>query len=356
MILHGDCLEHLKSFDENSVDSLITDPPAGIGFMNKKWDKSEGFIDSMSEIFKECLRVLKPGAHGLVWAIPRTSHKTATALEQAGFEIRDVITHIFGSGFPKSLDISKAVEKAKEAERIAQSIIDQKLPNKWSGFGTALKPATEMWILIRKPISEDTIAKNVLEHGTGGLNIDASRIGTCDDRSRPPRTQNVIYGNGNGTNLTASESHIQGRFPSNLIVDESAVEELDEQSGVLKSGGGVKTIKDSKSVSWNEKATTKYSSNIALPPQGGASRFFYVAKASKSNRGEGNNHPTVKNTKLMEYLITLITPPGGIVLDPFMGSGSTGVAAKRLGFDFVGIEKEVEYFEIASKRLMGEAG
>lgn len=309
MILHGDCLEHLKSFDENSVDSLITDPPAGIGFMNKKWDKSDGFIDSMSEIFKECLRVLKPGAHGLVWAIPRTSHWTARALEQAGFEIRDCVYQIFGSGFPKSSDIYKHLQKQGLEE------------DKYKGLGTALKPAVECWWLIRKPISEDTIAKNVLEHRTGGLNIDASRIGTCDDRSRPPRTQNVIYGNGNGTNLTASESHIQGRFPSNLIVDESAVEELDEQSGKDKKGGASR------------------------------SKFFYVAKSSKKDRGEGNIHPTIKSTKLMEYLITLITPPGGTVLDPFAGSFSTGVASIRLGFNFVGIEKEKEYFDIGVQRI-----
>lgn len=336
-LLNGDCLEALKTLESNSVDSLVTDPPAGISFMGKEWDSDkggrDGWIKWMSEVMRECLRVMKPGAHGLVWAIPRTSHWTAAALEDAGFEIRDVITHLFGQGFPKSLDISKAIDKAAGAERELIGINPNARPNsqrtysldgksknfsievkpitapatdeakQWNGWGTALKPASEHWILVRKPCSEKTVAANVLEWKTGGINIDASRIST--------------------------KENTQGRFPANLVLSHSehctddqcdiecAIKALDEQSGQS------------------------------------ASRFFYCAKISTSERGAGNNHPTVKPKKLMSYLCKLITPPGGVVLDPFMGSGSTGIAASADGFGFIGIEREPDYFKIAQKRING---
>ncbi len=355
-LYRGDCLEVLKQLEEATVDSLITDPPAGISFMGKEWDTSNNFIPAMTEIFKEALRVLKPGAHGLVWALPRTSHWTATAVEQAGFEIRDVVTHLFGSGFPKSHDISKGIDKAAGAER---EVIGQKAnmitaastdeAKQWQGWGTALKPASEHWILIRKPIAEKTIAANVLKWGCGGINIDECRITVNENDSnhrKPSVGHNSIGSIFQGTGKRDCENlNMAGRFPANLVLDEEAAEMLDEQS------------------------------------EGGASRFFYVAKASKKDRNDGlegmpirqttggggltscgdkfgsikapaeNFHPTVKSTKLMEYLIKLITPPKGVVLDPFMGSGSTGVAAKRLGFEFIGIEKNHEYFEIAEKRI-----
>lgn len=366
--------------------------------MGKEWDDGDNFIPSMTEAFKECLRVMKPGAHGLVWALPRTSHWTATALENAGFEIRDVVTHIFGSGFPKSLDISKAIDKAmgitewKETTpnpafranqlehdtnwdtrpRPPKPVVETDEAKEWQGWGTALKPASEHWILVRKPLSEKTVAKNVLKHGTGGINIDASRIGMSEndrqeyiEKRKSFANTEVNHGWKNSSETLSVETYInnssQGRFPANLVLDEVAAEMLDEQSG-------------------------------------SASRFFYVAKASKKDRNEGlegmperdvceehtnkgnhinskwiidprnpnggyeaavrkpsaNHHPTVKSTKLMEYLITLVTPPNGVVLDPFMGSGSTGKAAKKLGFKFIGIEKEQEYFEIAEKRIGGE--
>lgn len=366
MLLRGDCLEQLKTLEENSIDSLVTDPPAGISFMGKEWDKGHNFIENMQVIFAECLRVLKPGAHGLVWALPRTSHWTATALEKAGFEVRDVVTHLFGSGFPKSLNLGE-------------------------GRGTALKPAAEFWILVRKPCSEKTVAANVLKHGTGGINIDASRIGMSEadreayiEKRQSFKNTEVNHGWKNSSETLSVEKYIenssQGRFPANLVLDEVAAEMLDEQSGDLGCSGRHKGSEID-----TDKKGTPFGNNSRGPipyfDKGGASRFFYVAKASKRDRNEGlegmpektskkfdggefhsastiaterknqNFHPTVKSTKLMEYLITLVTPPGGTVLDCFMGSGSTGVAAKRLGFEFIGIEKDPEYFEIAEKRI-----
>ncbi len=375
-LILNDCVRALKEMKENSIDSLVCDPPAGISFMGKNWDSDKGgrdhWVKWMSSVMQECIRVMKPGAHGLVWALPRTSHWTATALEDAGFEIRDVITHLFGSGFPKSMDISKVVDaevkygksgmkdiaratserevisrkvdgkglaypkvsanggangsfglnghslselyemrnsgvsKTKDGHNVEFAIArgEQKIEvdphmvtvpstpeaKQWEGWGTALKPAAEMWVLVRKPLSEKTVAKNVLLHGTGGINIDASRIGTTVGQTL-------------------------GRFPANLVLSSPADEELDLQAG------------DS------------------------VSRFFYCAKASKSDKGAENTHPTVKASKLMAYLIKLITPPNGLVLDPFMGSASTGVAAVKEGFDFVGIEMDPEYFNIAQKRI-----
>ena len=203
MLILGDCIEKMREMAENSIDAIVTDPPAGISFMNKKWDTHDNFIPWLTEVMRECLRVLKPGAHALVWAIPRTSHWTATAVENAGFEIRDVVTHLFGSGFPKSLDISKAIDKAAGARghdgtrfnaagdgeksnggsKFRSDHPEYVKPEaatpdakKWQGFGTALKPAAEFWILARKPLSEKTVAANVLKHGTGGLNIDGCRV------------------------------------------------------------------------------------------------------------------------------------------------------------------------------------
>ncbi len=451
MLIQGDCLEELKKLESESVDSLVTDPPAGISFMGKTWDSSLDFIPSMTQIYMECLRVLKPGGHGLVWAIPRTSHWTATALEDAGFEIRDVITHIFGSGFPKSHDISKAINKAAGAEREVVSTI-KKTPSansenmqegwkrpwaenhpktmditalsiteakQWSGWGTALKPASEHWILIRKQCSEKTVAQNVLKHGCGGLNIDASRIiGTEQRINKGVPSYQGTTGTFSGQNEVPmrSDKVASGRFPSNLILshNESCVEdgvkkvkaikggnstnvgnkvygkyeaeldskpcgfgdsdgtetvaawectegcpvaELDRQSGFSSEKSRIITCQQNDSIGTFK---TKIRQTIAHGDSGGASRFFYCAKASKSDKNNGledlepqklNHHPTVKSTKLMQYLIRLITPPGGTVLDPFMGSGSTGVAAKELQFKFIGIEKEKEYFDIALKRI-----
>lgn len=355
-LLNGDCLEVLKTLESNSVDSLVTDPPAGISFMGKEWDSDkggrEGWIKWMSEVMRECLRVMKPGAHGLVWAIPRTSHWTATALEDAGFEIRDVITHIFGRGFPKSLNIEKAGAGKQ-----------------WEGWGTALKPASEHWIMIRKPIEEKNVASNVIKFGTGGINIDASRIETKNRRS-PMGADGVVHrttGNSYGEHKKSSFNLNQGRFPANLVLSHSehcaddqcdiecAIKALDEQSGTLKSGNldPHHKINASNNKSMSGANQTRSPRQSFGGDSGGASRFFYCAKISTSERGAGNNHPTVKPKKLMSYLCKLITPHGGVVLDPFMGSGSTGIAASADGFGFIGIEREPDYFKIAQKRING---
>jgi DNA modification methylase len=393
MIFHGDCLEKMKDLESDSIDSLVTDPPAGISFMGKAWDGDKGgrdqWVSWMTEVMQECLRVLKPGAHGLVWALPRTSHWTAIALENAGFEVRDVVTHLFGTGFPKSLDISKAIDKAAGAERevigkkpysnqdtrgnpisktggwgtgLGQDKerlqLDVTAPatdaaKKWQGYGTALKPASEHWILIRKPLSEKTVAANVLKHGTGGINIDGCRIGT-EVRYNGPASTNTVQTmgrpehSGSGWNKDYQCSNVTGRFPANLVLDEHAAELLDGQSGVLKSGD-LKPYKNTENVDF--KSGLKFETANRQGDSGGASRFFYVAKASKSDKGADNTHPTVKSTKLMEYLIKLITPTGGTVLDPFAGSGSTLVSAKNLGFNFIGVEQNKEYFDIIESRI-----
>lgn len=441
-LINADCLEHLKTMDTNSCDSLVTDPPAGIGFMGKDWDSSSSgrtaWTSWLMSIFQECLRVLKPGAHGLVWALPRTSHWTAIALEDAGFEIRDIVVNLFGQGFPKSTNLEKHIDKKKlMCDYDSQGTLRNASQNglrccecgkvkreKVKGFGTALKPAHESWILVRKPISEKTIAGNVLKHGTGGLNIDGCRIGTSrEDITGMLRVKGTnIKGNnyiGGKGEYTPPPPSTLGRFPANLILSHHAECELvgtkkvkaaggninapetssrfkntHQKSGVQPNwkahgnGDGTETVQDwqchedcavkgldehslengmhsagkkrsaGKCNQTNDDGSmfgigNHKGNGMRFGDFGGASRFFYVAKASKSDRGAENNHPTVKSTKLMEYLIKLITPPNGIVLDPFMGSGSTGVSAKRLGFDFIGIEKEKEYFDIALKRIDG---
>lgn len=436
----GDSAEVLKSIESDSIDALVTDPPAGISFMGKEWDhhdtaglmtkfqeehKAGGFtgatgkahshgtqgtldrygsikardlfVAGLTPIFRECYRAMKPGAHGLVWALPRTSHWTATALEDAGFEIRDVVMHLFGTGFPKSLDVSKAIDKMKGAEReptgevktrhgggarsdkVRQLDPDAKetpitLPGspeaaKFEGWGTALKPAAEHWILVRKPL-ESTVAENVLRFGTGALNIDASRISTSDNLNggaysggvRPTSMsgctgeaggKSSVFEAGGGRLPKGSFKPPPGRFPSHLILDEEAAAALDEQSGDLgKSAGGRIGKKVNGKAGLIGGLAGKFTKgDPGFGDRGGASRFFYVAKAPKADKGHDNHHPTVKNTKLMEYLIRMITPPGGVVLDCFMGSGSTGVAAQALGFDFVGIEREPSYMAIAMERL-----
>ncbi len=386
-VYFGDCLASLRQMAADSIDSLVTDPPAGISFMGKHWDGDLGGRDSwinwMTNVMHECLRVLKPGAQGLVWALPRTSHWTATALEDAGFEIRDVVTHLFGTGFPKSLDISKAIDKAageereitgpkstyrkpqepngwdctKRAEFETAPATATATAKQWQGWGTALKPASEHWILIRKPLSEKTVAANVLKWGVGGINVDGCRVAAADqdklaknwDRSAPAGFGNGLLEGGLQTGGFQQNKKI-GRFPANLVLDEDAAAMLDEQSGVGVSPTGKSKRKGGQPIAMSGAHASRIESN-GFGDKGGASRFFYVAKASKSERGADNNHPTVKSLALMSYLIRLVTPPGGIVLDPFMGSGSTGVAAKAERMRFVGIEQEHEYFKIAQKRL-----
>ena len=363
-LLLGDCLDKLKELDDNSVDSIVTDPPYGLSFMGKKWD----YDVPSTEIWEECIRVLKPGGHLLSFAGSRTYHRMAVRIEDAGFEIRDQIMWIYGSGFPKSLNVGKSLESKlvngssrysgnkmetdndvdipgsqwqEAADRTmadgegawsGKSVkVGNPIAKEWEGWGTALKPAHEPIVMARKPI-RGTVADNVLEWGTGGINIDGCRVEFVSDADRAESTgknQHADFGSTMGTNeiygdysmLAPQNYNPPGRFPANIIFDEEAGKLLDEQSG-----GDV----------------------------GGASRFFYCPKASKSDRGENNIHPTVKPTELMGYLIRLVTPKGGIVLDPFMGSGSTGKGAVREGMDFVGIERESEYFDISEARIQNE--
>jgi len=338
MIVRGDCLHRLKEFPDNSVDSIVTDPPYGLRFMGKKWDYDVPSVDCWREVF----RVLKPGGHLLSFGGTRTYHRMVVAIEDAGFEVRDQIQWLYGSGFPKSHNIEKAIEDKR-----------------FEGWGTALKPANEPIVLARKPLSDKTVAENVLKWGTGGLNIDEGRIPSENNEhfrsfvKKPENSQRQTYDGARPNNDFEPTNSLQGRFPANVLLDEVAAEMLDEQSGHLHGAGNKKDVDGGfdNGMFGNGIKRPKRIDGFVDMKGGGASRFFYVAKASKRERGEGNVHPTVKPIKLMEYLINLITPPGGIVLDPFMGSGSTGVAAKRLGFKFIGIELNDEYAEIAEKRI-----
>lgn len=418
IIVRGDCLERLRDLEPNSVDSIVTDPPYGLSFMGKKWDYD---VPSVA-IWREVFRVLKPGGHLLSFGGTRTYHRLASAIEDAGFEIRDQIQWLYGSGFPKSLDVSKAMDKAAGAERevVGQITKTQSfgletnncfgddidrggvmkltapstpLAKQWQGWGTALKPANEPICLARKPL-EGTVASNVEKWGCGALNIDASRIATEDNLNGGAYSSGEVTGlyELGHERLHGQYTQPQGRWPANLILDEEAAAMLDEQSGTRRSAG------DYPSQSQGTGQGTTY---LPVKPQGplysdsgAASRFFYCAKASKSERNAGlegmperkfeavigstnnqlkrmqdgeitgerhnapqaNHHPTVKPLKLMEYLIRLITPPNGTVLDPFAGSGSTLVAAKRLGFKFIGIELSDEYAEIAERRVANVLG
>ena len=439
MIYCGDCLEVMRKLEDNSIDSIVTDPPAGISFMGKVWDKDKGgrdkWIEWMQEIATECLRVIKPGGHCFVWTIPRTSHWTATAWENAGFAIKDIVAHVFGSGFPKSLDIGKKADQilGNEREVVGEKIrgnvqkakqngvtfakadanknnkdifgygteILTKGTSEWEGWGTALKPAREDWILMRKPIEKGlNIAKNVLKWRTGGINIDECRV-DCDwvkergetwlnsgtnkqgYRSRPAQTPESHF------NTCADRVSNLGRFPANLITDGSEeVRECfpDTKSGNLNSGHKRGDGTGNSFMGGGGVVEGNYGGD-----SGNASRFFksikYCAKASKSERNAGcegleekdvfqkntskwitdprhpnggyehnpvkqqNSHPTVKPIPLMRYLCRLITPKGGTVLDPFMGSGSTGCACVLEGFDFIGIEMADEYITIAQARI-----
>jgi site-specific DNA-methyltransferase (adenine-specific) len=322
----------------DSVDSIVTDPPYELGFMGKKWDSSGIAYDQT--LWAECLRVLKPGGHLIAFGGTRTYHRMTCAIEDAGFEIRDCIQWIYGSGFPKS----------------------HNLDGDWHGFGTALKPANEPAVLARKPLS-GTVADNVLTWGCGALNIDGCRIATDDNLNGGSygNTTREVDQYFNGKKPGGAGQFVQplGRWPANVILDEEAAQMLDAQSG-----HSVSSRRIGKRIGKNAGTYGAYigQDNVSMghSDSGGASRFFYVAKASKAEReaginappGErGNIHATVKPITLMRYLIRLVTPPGGTVLDPFMGSGSTGCAAMLEAMQFIGIELSAEYIEIARRRI-----
>lgn len=389
-------MEVLRALDADSVDSIVTDPPYGLGFMGKEWD----FLPPGQEWAEECLRVLKPGGHMLAFGGSRTWHRLAVAVEDAGFEIRDSIAWLYGSGFPKSLDVSKAIDKAAGAARevigqtsagssslqrvsrieqgyrdtltaVTPGSLDITAPateaaQQWQGWGTALKPAFEPIVVGRKPI-KGTVAANVLEHGTGALNIDGCRIEmsdadreVVDKRSGSDDGERGIYQNGVGKRAVGERfsSAPGGRWPTNVVLDESQAAGLDAQSGVLTSGGSPTRRGPDKSrkVYGNFKGQEEYTPARGAD-SGGASRFFpvfkYQAKAPTKERPkvDGVAHPTVKPLELMRWLVKLVTPPGGTVLEPFAGSGTTVEAALLEGFKCFAIEREPDYLPLILQRI-----
>lgn len=400
----GDNILSLRKLPENSIDSVVTDPPYGLSFMNKKWDYEVPSV----EFWKEVYRVLKPGGHILSFGGTRTYHRMVINIEDAGFEIRDQMQWLYGSGFPKSMNIGKAYDKKngnerevigeKNADNFNNPILKEqgsmmgspgnrtqtniditKGTSQYEGLGTGLKPANEPICLARKPISEKTILDNVIKWGTGGLNIDDSRVGIegATKRSHQADYDRSINFWRKGHSIIELN---EGRFPSNLILDEEAGELLDGQSGISKSsifpGKGGRGFGAEKNSYKNHKdGGSLVFKDSGYTDKGGASRFFYCPKVSKQERNLGldlfearevtrqglngehknpthnNNHPTIKPINLMTYLIKLINPNNGIVLDPFMGSGSTGIASQLLGFKFCGMEMQEDYFKIAEERI-----
>lgn len=399
-LFNDDCLKILKDIENNSVDSIISDPPAGIEFCGNKWDDDKGGRDNwiawLEEIMIEALRVIKPGGHILIWSLPKTGHWTATAIENAGFGIVDKIHHAFGSGMPKSLNISKQIDKFNSEDA-----------KEWEGWGTGLKPSIEEWILARKPIDEKNIALNVLRYGTGAINIDASRIDYASAYDAKHQSD-IARGQDNATNgkffggkgkSVASTHNPTGRFPANFVMshsfdcikdedgnwdcaDDCPVRMLEEQSGICKSGK-MKAGTPRKNKSGFTGDMSESTLNETYGDEGTAARFFnvfeiseddfmpffYCAKPSTKEKNAGlkvsrfksetgeveegkNPHVTVKSLMLMRYLCRLITPPNGTVLDMFMGSGSTGAAAMQCGFKFIGIDMEELYCDTAKKRIL----
>jgi len=399
----GECLEVMKGMEDNSIDSIVTDPPYGLKFMGKTWDYDVPSV----EIWKECLRVLKPGGFLLSFAGTRTYHRMVVNIEDAGFQVRDMIAWIYGSGFPKSLNVGKVIDKkfGKKGEIVGYSkgvavdpkdnkfgginrgsvgvkqvscdvpILSSATPEakQWEGWGTALKPACEPICVARKPL-EGTVAENVLKYGVGGMNIDGCRVGTADKLRELNGPYTFSAGIGHPPKTNGFRDAGLGRWPANLIHDGS-----EEVEGLFpySTTGAVSKETNNHGKFYGGGYTPKRTSD-----SGSASRFFYCAKANKTDRDEGceelenkqfqtnqpygkgadaraesnqhgnkNNHPTVKPTALMRYLCKLVTPPNGIILDPFFGSGSTGKAAKLEHFNYIGIEREADYCEIARRRI-----
>lgn len=420
-VVCSDCLEHMRTMPDNSVDAIVTDPPYGLSFMNKEWDSfgtdtrqvgdehfwvpdnpygrsnvrygwnqnkaklrdsMEMFQFAMTPIFEEALRVAKPGAHLLCFGGTRTFHRMACAIEDAGWEIRDCIMWVYGSGFPKSMDVGKAIDKhlGKKREKVPNPLACKQTAKSgtssygdfngaaeitpepasasaaaWDGWGTCLKPAWEPIIVARKPL-DGTVAHNVLTWGVGALNIDACRVAIeqgDDVFAKNPHTRSKGKDSGIYGKYDAAESDwsgAKGRFPANLVHDGSQmVLDLFPDTGRSSGGGGVKA--PGKNGIYGSYSGHEYPQQLGIGDSGSAARFFYCAKASKKDRGDGNNHPTVKPTELMKWLVKLVTPEGGVVLDPFAGSGTTLVACKMLGRDCIGIEREPEYVEIVKRRL-----
>ena len=446
-IHHGDCIETMNAMPPESVDAIVTDPPYGLGFMGKKWDS----LPPSLEWAEACYRVLKPGGHIAAFGGTRTWHRLAVAIEDAGFEMRDSLAWLYGSGFPKSHDVGKAIDKLAGAEREVigskitgnakqptsrtgefadgkhggQQVVDITAPAtpgavQWDGWGTALKPAFEPIVLARKPLAEKTVARNVLAHGTGAINIDGCRIATDDNLNGGGYSDTTTTGtflldgagsvdelralaaagektpNGRDAQATLARAltskervgeYVQpsGRWPANVLLDHHAAAWVDEQSGFsvskraergASSGilrlDGCHTVDELRALAEaGEKTPTGRDARKTLAryvasedgpsghtDSGGASRFFYTAKAPKRERPnvDGVQHPTVKPLKIMQWLIRLVTPPGGAVLDPFAGSGATIEAALIEGFNPIGIEMEADYLPLIQHRIDRQAG
>jgi site-specific DNA-methyltransferase (adenine-specific) len=382
----GDCLDVLRTMPDCSVDAVVTDPPYGLAFMGKRWDYDVPSV----EVWAECLRVLRPGGHLLAFAGTRTQHRMAVRIEDAGFEIRDMIAWVYGSGFPKSLDVSKAIDRAAGVEREVVGVhrrhgggsaesgsmsgplgTASELPltapatpeaQQWAGWGTALKPALEPITMARKPLA-GTVAGNVLEHGTGALNVDGCRVGMSAADAltianmRGFGRAGFVRTPGEALNLNKhlmpckdSKPHELGRWPANLIHDGS--EEVVGLFPETTSGGGNGIRSELPNTCMSGKNYARVTVDGQPPSSGSAARFFYTAKATKAER-QGVTHPTVKPLDLMAYLCRLVTPPGGVVLDPFMGSGTTIKAAIGEGFQAIGIERDPVYFAMAEHRMNG---
>lgn len=434
---HGDCLDVLAGLPDASVDAVVTDPPYGLEFMGRKWDRDAGFLESLSATGRgsrvaterageltergsghstsagpylaagvdsvrvagrpfqawceqwaaECLRVLKPGGMMLSFGGTRTWHRLACAIEDSGFEVRDSIAWLYGSGFPKSLNVSKAIDKAAGHERGRNPDL-RNGPNtnpftkgaathgggwaplvgddngaqtpdaeRWQGWGTALKPAFEPVVVARKPLS-GTVAATVLAHGTGALNIDGCRI-SMSNEDRAIVNNRSGAGFGTGDTVGANQGRAAGKFtsapagrwPANVVLDESQAEVLDQQSGESTSRVGKPRVAKAGD-GWRMTA-----SGAEYADAGGASRFFptfrYEAKAPTSERPKvnGTAHPTVKPLDLMRWLVRLVTPPGGTVLEPFAGSGTTVEACIVEGFHCIAIEREAEYLPLIEQRI-----
>lgn len=434
-IFHADCRDVLRQLEDNSIDSIVTDPPyalvsivkrfgkpgsapaksneayqrASAGFMGKSWDTGE--VAFSEEFWTECLRVLKPGGHVVAFSGTRTYHRMAVAIEDAGFEIRDQLGWLYGSGFPKSHDVAKALDKAagvefkakpasgvgfmgpdgpggynvtkNQLERTGESTHDAK---HWQGWGTAIKPAWEPICLARKPLSEKSVAANVLKWGVGALNIDGCRVEAEKKTGWGGKAAGGNSWNDDNCGLTkdGAARPVEGRWPANIIHDGSdeVLAAFPSAPGQQRSVGPEHGSKDSRGI-YGDFGPREHTVP-RVDETKSAARFFYCAKASRADRDDGldhlqkkeggmvsntsgqhitrreedykpkpraNTHPTVKPTELMRWLCRLVTPPGGTVLDPFLGSGSTGRAALMEGFKFIGCEREDEYLPIAEGRI-----
>jgi DNA modification methylase len=382
----GDCFEVLGELPAESVHAVVTDPPYGLAFMGRDWDDFDPteYQEWCGDWATEAKRVLKPGGHLLAFSGNRTHHRLFSGVEDAGYEVRDTLTWHQAEGFPKALDVSKAIDKQADAERevvgekragiarkgrsnneVFHDTIDEDQKHipvtapatdaaeTWDGWKTALKPATEFIVLARKPLSEGTVAENVQEWGTGALNIDGCRIESDGSHKRPyqpTNTEREIYGEQDGFEPTNAE----GRYPSNVVFDEQAAERLDREVGELAESYQETSKRGYVSRIYGDKDTEAGGAD-GYTGSGGPSRYFYTSKASRAERTlDGriaNAHPTVKPQDLMEWLVRLATREGQTVLDPFAGSGTTCAAAKGLGREFVGIERQPEWADVARVRV-----